>query len=121
MEKQEFTRYEIARIIGARALQVSMDAPLLVKVSSEELDELNYDPIKIAEKEFDSGVLPITVNRPSPQKKGDKLKAIKEEKINDEKIIAKEKEIEKEINENAVEDGFAHEDDVDTIKGNDEE
>ena len=120
MEKQEFTRYEIARIIGARALQVSMDAPLLVKVSEDELEELNYDPIKIAEKEFESGVLPITVNRPRPQRKGEKLKAVKEEKINDDKIIAKEKEIEKEINEDAAEHGFAQEDDLENLESGDD-
>ena len=115
MAEQEFTRYEVARIIGARALQVSMDAPLLVKISKEELNENNYDPIKIAEKEFESGVLPITVHRPVPKKTISKLKEVKEEKINDEKIIAKEKEIEKEINADAVEQGFAHEDDVEKL------
>jgi len=31
---KDFTKYEIARILGARALQVSMDAPLLIKISN---------------------------------------------------------------------------------------
>lgn len=62
----KFTKYEIARILGARALQVSMNAPILIKLSKEELEALNYDPLKIAELEFFEGILPITVKRPMP-------------------------------------------------------
>ena len=68
VEKQEFSKYERARILGARGLQISMDAPLLMKVSEEELDGINYDPLRIAAKELDSGVLPISVARPMPTK-----------------------------------------------------
>ena len=100
METTQFTKYEIARIIGARALQIAMDAPLLLKMSDEELKEVRYDSLKIAEKEFNSGVLPISINRPSPRKGKDKLKTVKEEKISDEEIIEKEKEVEEEIKEN---------------------
>ena len=35
--EQNFTKYEIARILGARALQIAMDAPLLLKISFGEL------------------------------------------------------------------------------------
>lgn len=56
--KQEFNKYEKARIIGARALQISMGAPLLVKRPGKE-----YDPINIALIEFDKKVLPITVRK----------------------------------------------------------
>ena len=66
--KDQFTRYEIARILGARSLQLAMDAPVLLKLSEEEENELNFDSLKIAEKELESGVLPITVRRPLPQK-----------------------------------------------------
>jgi DNA-directed RNA polymerase subunit K len=107
----EFTKYEIARIIGARALQVAMDAPILLKISEKELKAIRYDALKIAEKEFEQGVLPISINRPMPKRKVEKLREIKEESIDDEKIIQKEKEIEEEITEKAVEDGFAAEDD----------
>ena len=44
-EKQEFSKYERARIIGARGLQISMDAPLLTDMSKEELEGVNYDPL----------------------------------------------------------------------------
>ncbi|MEM4181984.1 MAG: DNA-directed RNA polymerase subunit K [Candidatus Pacearchaeota archaeon] len=85
-----FTKYEKARIIGARALQLSMDAPILLKLSKDELDKLNYDPLRIAEKEFEEGVLPIYVERPMPLKKEGELKKIEKEKLL--------KELEKEIN-----------------------
>lgn len=53
--KQTFTRYERARIIGARALQISMDAPILIGNAE------NLDSLQIATEEFKSGVIPITV------------------------------------------------------------
>jgi len=107
---KDFTRYEVARILGARALQIAMDAPLLLKLSEDELNEMKYDALKIAEKEFNLDVLPISVRRPFPTKKEEKLQEIKEEKLDDKKIIAKEKEIEQEIKEKAGEMGFAVQD-----------
>ena len=108
----QFTKYETARIIGARALQIAMDAPLLLKVSEEKLKEINYDALKIAQLEFESGVLPISVDRPNPQKRSDKLKSIREDLVSDEELIAKEKEVEKEIIESAEELGFADQDEA---------
>ena len=60
----EYTKYEKARMIGSRALQLSMGAPFLLKLSTEDLEKLRYDPIELALREFDEGVLPITVRRP---------------------------------------------------------
>ena len=77
-EKKEFTKYEVARILGARALQIAMDAPLLFKISKEKLEEARYDPLKIAEIEFNADVLPITVRRPFPKKSEADLKREKE-------------------------------------------
>ena len=108
--QQQFTKYEIARIMGARALQIAMDAPLLLKIEKKELEEINFDALKIAEKEFYANILPISVKRPLPRKKEEKLREIKEEKIEDEKIIAKEKEIEAEITKKAEEMGFVESD-----------
>ncbi len=62
----KLTKYEKARIIGARALQLSMGAPLLLKLKKDELTGINYNPIKIAMLEYDKGVLPITIKRPMP-------------------------------------------------------
>ena len=54
----KYTRFEKARIIGARGLQISMGAPVLIKVPEELID-----PIDIAMMEFKEGALPITVKR----------------------------------------------------------
>lgn len=67
MEKGKFTKYEKARIIGARALQISMGAPILIKVEKEYLEKINFNPIKIAQDEFENEVLPITIKRPLPK------------------------------------------------------
>tara|TARA_Y100000034_G_C6654331_1_gene286542 strand:- start:217 stop:417 length:201 start_codon:yes stop_codon:yes gene_type:complete len=64
----KFTKYERARIIGARALQIGMGAPLLLKMGKKALEEINYNPVEIAKMEFAKGILPITIKRPLPQK-----------------------------------------------------
>lgn len=64
----KYTKYEKARIIGARALQLSMGAPFLLKMSKESLEEINYNPVEISKMEFERGVLPITIKRPLPVK-----------------------------------------------------
>jgi DNA-directed RNA polymerase subunit K len=61
----KYTKYEKARMIGSRALQLSMGAPFLVKLSPEELAKIKFAPIEIALREFEEGVLPITIKRPS--------------------------------------------------------
>lgn len=97
-QKQNFSKYEIARILGARALQIAMNAPLLVKISQENLEKVNYDALKIAEIEFNSGILPISINRPFPLAKEDgNLKADKMEKMSQEKKEALEAKEEEEI------------------------
>ena len=113
--QEKFTKYEIARILGARSLQLAMDAPVLLKLSKEEEDKLNYDSLKIAEKELESGVLPITVRRPLPKKSEKTVKKLSDEEIK-EKLEKEEerrrKEVEKEekIKENVEKEeiGRAH-------------
>jgi len=63
-ESLVYTKYEKARMIGSRALQLSMGAPFLIKMSPEELEKIRYNTIDIALREFNEGVLPITVKRP---------------------------------------------------------
>ena len=63
---EEYTKYEHARIVGARALQISMGAPFMVKLTEEELGKLNFNPIEIAKIEFSKGLIPISVKRPLP-------------------------------------------------------
>ncbi|HEY5605748.1 MAG TPA: DNA-directed RNA polymerase subunit K [Thermoplasmata archaeon] len=52
------TRFERARIIGARALQVAMGAPTV-------LNDVKgiVDPMDIAVREFERGLVPLTVKR----------------------------------------------------------
>jgi len=57
----KLTRFERARIAGARALQVSLGAPILV-----ELPPKMSDPIDIALVEIKAGVLPMTIRRTLP-------------------------------------------------------
>jgi len=65
----KFTKYEKARLIGARALQLSMGAPFVLELSENELERMNYNPIEIAKLEFERGVLPIEILRPMPKKR----------------------------------------------------
>ena len=57
----KLTRFERARIVGARALQISMGAPVLIEPSKN-----LSNPIDIAIEELKRGVLPITVRRTLP-------------------------------------------------------
>jgi DNA-directed RNA polymerase subunit K len=57
--KDEFTRFEVARILGARALQISLGAPVLVKAQDEDATEL-------AKEEFKNNIIPITIKREMP-------------------------------------------------------
>ena len=54
---EKYSRFERARLIGARALQISMGAPPLIKTNIT-------DPVEIARKELELDVIPIAVRRP---------------------------------------------------------
>ncbi|KAH8920918.1 RNA polymerase Rpb6 [Atractiella rhizophila] len=51
------TKYERARILGTRALQISMNAPVLVALEGES------DPLEIAMKELAQKKIPLIVRR----------------------------------------------------------
>jgi DNA-directed RNA polymerase I, II, and III subunit RPABC2 len=57
----KITRFEKARIVGARALQISMGAPILV-----DAEGIITNPIDIALKELEANILPITIRRTLP-------------------------------------------------------
>ncbi|MCF7866161.1 DNA-directed RNA polymerase subunit K [Candidatus Woesearchaeota archaeon] len=69
LPEEHKTKYEKARIIGSRALQISMGAPFLLKLSKKDLEELSYNPIDIAKKEYDAGVILMKVKRLKPHEK----------------------------------------------------
>ena len=54
------TKYERARILGTRALQISMNAPVMVDIEGE------TDPLRIAQKELQQNKMPLTVRRYLP-------------------------------------------------------
>ena len=56
--KLQYTRFEKARIVGARALQISMGAPTLIKIPKGIIS-----PIDIAMHELKEDAIPITVKR----------------------------------------------------------
>lgn len=64
-----FTKYEIARIIGSRALQISEGAPFLIKFTTKQLEEMKYNPLEIAKTEFEAGKIPISIKRALPHEK----------------------------------------------------
>ena len=59
---KRLTRFERARIIGIRALQLNLGAPPLVS----SVEETEWDALKIAEQELKLGVLPISIRRTFP-------------------------------------------------------
>jgi len=59
MQVQEYTRFERARLIGARALQISEGAPPLIDVETT-------DPIEVARQELEEDVIPIAIRRTEP-------------------------------------------------------
>ncbi|MBW2977186.1 DNA-directed RNA polymerase subunit K [Candidatus Woesearchaeota archaeon] len=68
----EYTKYEQARIIGSRALQISQGAPFMIKLSEKELEKIGYNPLEIAKMEFEKGLIPITVRKKGNTNKGEK-------------------------------------------------
>ena len=54
------TKYERARILGTRALQISMNAPVLVDLEGES------DPLQIAVKELNQKKIPLIIRRYLP-------------------------------------------------------
>ena len=54
------TKYERARVLGTRALQISMCAPIMVEIENE------TDPLEIAKKELKEKKIPFVIQRNLP-------------------------------------------------------
>jgi DNA-directed RNA polymerase subunit K len=65
----KFTRFEKARLLGSRALQISMGAPFLVKMTPKMLEDAHYNPVEIAKLEFAEGLMPIVIKRTLPHQR----------------------------------------------------
>jgi len=55
------SKYELARVLGVRAVQISMNSPIRIPLKSNEID-----PLKIAKKELKAGKSPIIIRRYLP-------------------------------------------------------
>lgn len=60
MVEKRYTKYEKARIVGARALQISMGAPIVIEIPKDVID-----PLRIALVEFENSAIPMTVKKRS--------------------------------------------------------
>lgn len=58
--KDRFTRFEVARLLGARALQIALGAPVLIKKRGA--------PVNLAKAEFKKAIIPITIKRKLPDR-----------------------------------------------------
>jgi DNA-directed RNA polymerase subunit K len=92
------TKFEVARLLGARALQIKMGAPILVKVP-----KTVERPLDIAKLELEQGVIPITV-RVREEKKIRPIKVIPEITLFDEEAVEEEVKGEKETAEESFEE-----------------
>lgn len=64
----EHNKYEEARIIGSRALQLSQGAPLLIKLSEKDLEKIGYSCLEIAKREYKEDLIPIMVRKEETKK-----------------------------------------------------
>lgn len=55
---ETYSKFEKTRIISARALQIAQGSPVLVDLGKGE-----FDPIAIAQKEWEAGLIPIDIKR----------------------------------------------------------
>ena len=58
---QKLTRFERAKIVGSRSLQISLGAPAFIKIPKD----IN-DPIQVAIKELTTGSVPLSIRRTYP-------------------------------------------------------
>lgn len=68
-KQPKLSKYEKARLIGARALQISMGSGFLIELNKEQLEAIAFNPIEIAKLEFEKGVIPIEILRCMPHEK----------------------------------------------------
>jgi len=63
---EKLTKFEKARIIGSRALQIAMGAPYLIEMGKDDLERVRYNPVEIAKLELKKGLIPIAIRRTLP-------------------------------------------------------
>jgi DNA-directed RNA polymerase subunit K len=63
MSGRKYSKYEKARIVGARALQISLGAPIIIEIPKDVID-----PLRIALVEYENEAIPMTVKKRSRAK-----------------------------------------------------
>ncbi len=76
-----YTKFEVARLVGARALQIKMGAPVLIKVP-----KTVEKPLDIARLELQHNVLPITVKIKEDKRIHKESKIIPEIAVDEEEV-----------------------------------
>lgn len=69
LELQGNTSYEKARMIGSRALQLSQGAKPQINLTKKQLEEIRYDPLEIAKKEYEAKKIPLSIRRVLPHER----------------------------------------------------
>ncbi|MGM5481777.1 MAG: DNA-directed RNA polymerase subunit K [Nanobdellota archaeon] len=77
--EKEYTRYERARMIGSRALQIAQGAEPKVKLTQKDYERIKYNPVEIAKMEFEKGVIPLSIKRTIPRVQNKDSSEIKED------------------------------------------
>lgn len=90
----KYTKFEIARLLGARALQIKMGAPILIRIP-----KAVEKPLDIAKLELKKGVLPITVKKREVKKVKKEVKIIPEIPLEEKEEEKKGKDIVEEYEE----------------------
>ena len=62
--EDKLTRFEVSRLVGARALQIALGAPILIEKKGE------VGPTELAKIEFKEKIIPITIKREMPSGEG---------------------------------------------------
>lgn len=59
--KEELSKFDKTRLIASRAHQIADGSPLKIDLSQEELEKINYNPIKIAMIELEKDLIDLKV------------------------------------------------------------
>lgn len=59
--REEMSKFDKTRLIASRAHQIADGSPIKVELTQEELEKINYNPIKIAMMEFEKDLIDLKV------------------------------------------------------------
>ena len=71
----EISKFERARILGVRALQISMNAPIFIPTNGES------DPLILAINEYNAGKTPIVIKRVFPDGTSEEINVNTKDKV----------------------------------------